>query len=69
MLVVSPDNCHDRNTQYEAKGGNWTPFSGAFPHYVLLNVAVGNNWVGKVPASTPFPQTMSVDWIKASRIS
>lgn len=55
--------------QYEAKGGNWTPFSGAFPHYVLLNVAVGNNWVGKVPASTPFPQTMSVDWIKASRIS
>lgn len=54
---------------YEAKGGNWTPFSGAWPHYVLFNVAVGNDWVGKAPASTLFPQTMSVDWVKASRIS
>ena len=55
--------------QYEAMGGNWTPFSGAWPHYVLFNVAVGNDWVGKAPASTTFPQTMSVDWVKASRIS
>ncbi len=55
--------------QYEAMGGNWTPFSGAWPHYVLFNLAVGNDWVGKVPASTRFPQTMSVDWVKASRIN
>jgi beta-glucanase (GH16 family) len=54
---------------YEAKGGNWKPFSGAWPHYVLFNVAVGNDWVGKAPASTPFPQTMSIDWVKASRIN
>nr|WP_296769814.1 glycoside hydrolase family 16 protein [Rhodococcus sp. (in: high G+C Gram-positive bacteria)] len=54
---------------YEAKGGNWKPFSGAWPHYVLFNVAIGNNWVGKAPSSTPFPQTMSVDWVKATRIS
>lgn len=54
--------------EYEAKGGNWTPFSGAWPHYVLFNVAVGNNWTGDPPSSTPFPQTMSIDWVKASRI-
>ncbi len=53
---------------YEAKGGNWKPFSGAWPHYVLFNIAVGNDWVGKAPGSTPFPQTMSIDWVKASRI-
>ncbi|WP_020110510.1 glycoside hydrolase family 16 protein [Rhodococcoides fascians] len=56
-------------SDYEAKGGNWKPFSGAWPHYVLFNVAVGNDWVGKAPASTPFPQTMSIDWVKASRIN
>ncbi|OZC83546.1 glycoside hydrolase [Rhodococcus sp. 06-412-2C] len=54
--------------QYEAKGGNWKAFSGAWPHYILLNVAVGNNWVGKTPTSTPYPQTMSVDWIRVSRL-
>lgn len=27
--------------QYEALGGNWTPFSGAWDHYLILNVAVG----------------------------
>lgn len=55
-------------TQYEAKGGNWKAFSGAWPHYILLNVAVGNNWVGKTPTSTPYPQTMSVDWLRVSRL-
>lgn len=54
--------------QYEAKGGNWRAFSGAWPHYILFNVAVGNNWVGKTQAWTPYPQTMSVDWIRASRL-
>ena len=65
------DTAHHSVTkaQYEAMGGNWTPFSGAWPHYVLFNLAVGNDWVGKVPTSTRFPQTMSVDWVKASRIN
>ena len=34
------------------------------PFYVILNVAVGGNWVGPVGPDTTFPQTMLVDWVK-----
>ncbi|OZD08059.1 glycoside hydrolase [Rhodococcus sp. 06-235-1A] len=54
--------------QYEGIGGNWNPFSGAWPHYLLFNVAVGNNGVGQTPTSTPYPQTMNVDWVRVSTI-
>jgi beta-glucanase (GH16 family) len=35
------------------------------PFFVLLNVAVGGNWVGSPDESTPLPQTMLVDWVRA----
>ncbi len=51
--------------QYEALGGDWTPFSGAWPHYLILNTAVGNPWTGDPDPSAPFgPQQMKVDWVK-----
>lgn len=49
---------------YEALGGDWTPFSGAWPHYLILNTAVGNPWTGDPNASAVFPQQMLVDWVR-----
>jgi beta-glucanase (GH16 family) len=34
------------------------------PQYAILNVAVGGNWPGPPNASTKFPATMLVDWIR-----
>ena len=33
--------------------------------FLLLNVAVGGNFVGSPDATTPFPQSMVVDWVRA----
>jgi len=35
------------------------------PFFILLNVAVGGNWPGNPDASTVFPQTMMVDYVRA----
>jgi len=34
------------------------------PFFILLNVAVGGHFVGDPDASTQFPQTMLVDWVR-----
>ena len=34
------------------------------PFYIILNVAVGGNFVGAPDECTPFPQTMVVDWVR-----
>jgi beta-glucanase (GH16 family) len=34
------------------------------PFYILLNVAVGGNFVGFPTAGTPFPQSMYVDYVR-----
>jgi beta-glucanase (GH16 family) len=34
------------------------------PFYIILNVAVGGNWVGPPDENTIFPQTMLVDWVR-----
>ncbi len=34
------------------------------PFYIILNVAVGGNYVGFPTDDTPFPTTMLVDWVK-----
>lgn len=34
------------------------------PFFILLNVAVGGNFVGFPTSQTPFPQTMLVDYVK-----
>jgi beta-glucanase (GH16 family) len=42
------------------------PFPAPFdqPFYILFNVAVGGNWPGAPDASTVFPVTMEVDWVR-----
>ena len=34
------------------------------PFFILLNVAVGGRFVGPPDATTTFPQTMLVDWVR-----
>ena len=41
--------------------GNWV-FN--HPFFIILNVAVGGNYVGFPSSQTPFPQTMYVDYVK-----
>lgn len=49
---------------------DWWSSGGAFPapfdkrFHMLLNVAVGGNWPGSPNASTVFPQTMQVDYVR-----
>ena len=38
------------------------------PFFIILNVAVGGNFVGPPDASTVFPQTMLVDWVRVYRL-
>lgn len=48
----------------------WSSTGGAFPapfdrrFHLLINVAVGGNWPGNPDATTVFPQTMVVDWVR-----
>jgi beta-glucanase (GH16 family) len=42
-------------------GGRWT-FD--HPNHLLLNLAVGGEWPGAPTGDTPFPSTMSVDWVR-----
>jgi beta-glucanase (GH16 family) len=37
------------------------------PFFLLLNVAVGGDWPGNPVASSPFPQTMLVDYVRVYR--
>lgn len=37
------------------------------PFFIILNVAVGGNFVGAPDATTTFPQTMLVDWVRVYR--
>ena len=34
------------------------------PFYILLNVAVGGNYVGFPTSETPFPQSMTIDYVR-----
>jgi len=37
------------------------------PFFLLLNVAVGGDWPGSPDATTVFPQTMLVDYVRVYR--
>nr|MBP6431640.1 glycoside hydrolase family 16 protein [Ferruginibacter sp.] len=45
----------------ESVSGEWVYNQ---PFYLILNVAVGGNFVGYPTSGTPFPQTMYVDYVK-----
>lgn len=37
------------------------------PFFLVMNVAVGGNFVGPVGANTSFPQSMTIDWVRVYR--
>ena len=51
---------------YQSVRRDETPGAWVFDHpfFVLLNVAVGGNFVGSPAPDTTFPQTMLVDWVR-----
>lgn len=55
-------------SQYMAAGGDWTPFNGSNPFYVLLSIYVGGSWTGEPDATSKFPVTMGVDWVRCSTL-
>jgi beta-glucanase (GH16 family) len=38
------------------------------PFYIILNVAVGGNFVGAPDGVTPFPTAMTVDWVRVYQL-
>jgi beta-glucanase (GH16 family) len=38
------------------------------PFFLLLNIAVGGDWPGKPAATTSFPQSMLVDWVRVWQV-
>jgi beta-glucanase (GH16 family) len=55
------DVLYHTNTQASLGANPW-PFDR--PFHILLNIAVGGNWPGAPNATTVFPQTMEVDWVR-----
>ncbi len=51
-----------QNSWYSTSAAYPAPFNEDF--YILLNVAVGGNWPGPPNASTVFPVTMEVDYVR-----
>ncbi len=45
--------------------GEWVYDS---PFFLILNVAVGGNYVGFPTSQTPFPQRMIIDWVRVSKL-
>jgi beta-glucanase (GH16 family) len=56
------DVLYQQITPDDVKGkGDWVY---DHPFFLLLNVAVGGNYVGFPTDDTPFPQTMYVDYVR-----
>jgi beta-glucanase (GH16 family) len=61
-VVWSLDGTAVENHVRADAGGNQWVFD--HPFFMLLNLAVGGNWPGDPTSSTPFPATMSVDYVR-----
>ena len=55
------DGIHYQTIMREDVPGEWVY---NHPFYIILNVAVGGNWVGPPNAETEFPQRMLVDYVR-----
>jgi len=59
------DHLYSTRTRAELKPGWKWPFD--HPFFILLNLAVGGDWPGNPDATTVFPQTMLVDYLRVYR--
>jgi beta-glucanase (GH16 family) len=55
------DTLYETQTSAVPKGDTWE-FD--HPFFLLINVAVGGQWPGSPDATTTFPQTLKVDWVR-----
>lgn len=63
-IVWSVDGTpYETRTPADTHGNKWV-FD--HPFFVILNLAVGGDWPGSPDGSTAFPQTMVVDYVRAS---
>lgn len=54
---------YQTQTDWSTTAAPWpAPFDRRF--HLILNVAVGGNWPGNPDATTRFPQSMEVDWVR-----
>jgi beta-glucanase (GH16 family) len=56
------DNLYETQKSPVPNGDTWE-FD--HPFFLLINVAVGGQWPGSPDATTTFPQTLKVDWVRA----
>jgi amino acid transporter/beta-glucanase (GH16 family) len=56
---------YETRTPADLKAGQTWVFD--HPFFILLNVAVGGDWPGSPDATTVFPQTMRVDYVRVYR--
>ena len=61
------DYLYSTRTRAELKPGWKWPFD--HPFFILLNLAIGGDWPGNPDATTVFPQTMLVDYLRVYRRS
>jgi len=78
--VSDPDGFHVFAVSWDAKDVVWyvdgrevkrrpTPADMHKPMYLVANVALGGDWAGYPDASTPFPATLKIDYIRAYRFA
>jgi amino acid transporter/beta-glucanase (GH16 family) len=58
-------NLYSTHTLADLRTGQTWVFD--HPFFILLNVAVGGDWPGRPDATTVFPQTMRVDYVRVYR--
>ena len=54
----------DGNLYYTFTGSDASPYPFNNPFFAILNVAVGGDFLGSPDATTVFPQTMQVDYVR-----
>ena len=77
---IAPDEFHTFAVSWDASDVIWyidgkevgrhaTPADMHKPMFMLANLAVGGNWPGRPDASTRFPATYEIDYIRAYRFA
>jgi hypothetical protein len=79
-ISISPDDFHTFAVAWDPKSIVWfvdgretkrmpTPPDMNKPMYMIANLALGGDWAGFPDASTPFPATFRIDYIRAYRFA